>query len=76
MWKPPLNFITLHYAYIVTLGILGIVILYPYGNLSVVDAYLFGVSSSTESGLNPFVDLTPKSMEKVADENRSKKVLT
>ncbi|GFF78286.1 putative cation transporter [Aspergillus udagawae] len=53
MWKPPLNFITLHYAYIVTLGILGIVILYPYGNLSVVDAYLFGVSSSTESGLNP-----------------------
>lgn len=53
MWKPPLNFITLHYAYIITLGILGIVILYPYGNLSAVDAYLFGVSSSTESGLNP-----------------------
>ncbi|EAW10777.1 putative potassium uptake transporter [Aspergillus clavatus NRRL 1] len=55
MWRPPVNFITLHYAYIITLGILGIAVLYPYGNLRAVDAYLFGVSSSTESGLNPFV---------------------
>ncbi|RHZ48952.1 putative potassium uptake transporter [Aspergillus thermomutatus] len=38
----------------------GIVILYPYGNLSAIDAYLFGVSSSTESGLNPYVDLIPE----------------
>ncbi|GAB1313193.1 Potassium transport protein [Madurella fahalii] len=52
MWKPRLNFITLHYAYIITLSLLGLLILYPYGNLSAVDAYFFGASSSTESGLN------------------------
>ncbi|KAJ4994028.1 low-affinity potassium transport protein [Stagonosporopsis vannaccii] len=53
MWKPPINFITLHYAYILSFGILALLILYPYGNLSAVDAYFFGVSASTESGLNP-----------------------
>ncbi|KAG4438610.1 hypothetical protein IFR05_005893 [Cadophora sp. M221] len=52
MWKPPINFITLHYAYIITLGVLGLIIIYPYGNMPAVDAYFFGVSSSTESGLN------------------------
>ncbi|KAI0579856.1 Potassium transport protein 1 [Pyrenophora tritici-repentis] len=31
-------------------------IMYPYGNLSAIDTYYFGVSCSTESGLNP-VDL-------------------
>ncbi|KAL7775760.1 hypothetical protein CFE70_009604 [Pyrenophora teres f. teres 0-1] len=56
MWKPPINFITLHYAYIFSFGILAMAILYPYGNLSAIDAYYFGVSCSTESGLNP-VDL-------------------
>jgi len=29
------------------------VILYPQKNLRAVDAYFFGVSASTESGLNP-----------------------
>ncbi|KAJ4342571.1 hypothetical protein N0V95_006911 [Ascochyta clinopodiicola] len=53
MWKPPINFITLHYAYILSFGILALIILYPYGNLSAIDSYLFGVSASTESGLNP-----------------------
>ncbi|PLB50276.1 cation transporter [Aspergillus steynii IBT 23096] len=53
MWKPRVNFITLHYAYIIFLGILGLIILYPYGNLTAIDAYFFGVSASTESGLNP-----------------------
>ncbi|KAK0105984.1 hypothetical protein ONS95_004491 [Cadophora gregata] len=52
MWKPPINFITLHYAYIIALGIVGFIIIYPYGNMPSVDAYFFGVSASTESGLN------------------------
>ncbi|KAF2247945.1 potassium transporter [Trematosphaeria pertusa] len=52
MWTPPLNFISLHYAYILSLGLLGLIIMYPYGNLRAVDAYFFGVSASTESGLN------------------------
>ncbi|KAL1801178.1 hypothetical protein ACET3X_001520 [Alternaria dauci] len=53
MWKPPINFITLHYAYILSFGILALIIVYPYGNLSAIDAYFFGVSASTASGLNP-----------------------
>ncbi|KAG9232849.1 putative cation transporter [Amylocarpus encephaloides] len=52
MWKPPLNFITLHYGYIITAGILGLILIYPSGNMRAVDAYFFGVSASTESGLN------------------------
>ncbi|KAL4942513.1 hypothetical protein BDV06DRAFT_191971 [Aspergillus oleicola] len=53
MWKIPVNFILLHYAYIIALGLLGIVVFLPYGNVSAIDSYFFGVSSSTESGLNP-----------------------
>lgn len=34
------------------MGLLGLAILYPYGNISAVDSYFFGVSASTESGLN------------------------
>ncbi|KAE8158824.1 cation transport protein-domain-containing protein [Aspergillus tamarii] len=56
MWKPPVNFITLHYTYIILCSLLGIVILYPYGNLSAINAFFFGVSSATVSGLN-VVDL-------------------
>jgi hypothetical protein len=44
-------------TYIVFLGILGLIVIYPYGNLAAVDAYFFGVSASTESGLNTFVAL-------------------
>jgi hypothetical protein len=29
-------------------------ILYPYGNLAAVDAFFFGASGSTESGLNTY----------------------
>ncbi|KAH7110202.1 hypothetical protein B0J13DRAFT_292561 [Dactylonectria estremocensis] len=47
-----LNFVTLHYAYIIFMGLLSIPILYPYGNLKAIDAYFFGASASTESGLN------------------------
>ncbi|KAL4881713.1 putative cation transporter [Aspergillus karnatakaensis] len=53
MWKLPINFIFLHYTYILFLGLLGIAVFYPYGNVSGIDSYFFGVSSSTESGLNP-----------------------
>jgi Trk-type K+ transport system membrane component len=52
MWKPSLDFITLHYAYIITLSVLSLLIVYPYGNLQAVDAFFFGASASTESGLN------------------------
>ncbi|KAI1740313.1 potassium transporter [Xylaria scruposa] len=53
MWRPPINFITLHYAWIIFCGLLGLVILYPGRNISAIDAYFFGASASTESGLNP-----------------------
>ncbi|KAK0624148.1 potassium transporter [Immersiella caudata] len=53
MWKPELNFITIHYLYIVVCGFSGLLFLLPYGNLSAVDSLFFGVSASTESGLNP-----------------------
>ncbi|KAL4990566.1 cation transport protein-domain-containing protein [Aspergillus falconensis] len=46
MWKIPANFILLHW----------LAVFYPYGNVSAIDSYFFGVSSSTESGMNP-VDL-------------------
>ncbi|KAJ5806046.1 uncharacterized protein N7503_003648 [Penicillium pulvis] len=52
MWKPPVDFLTLHYAWIITLSVLSLAIIYPYGNLRAVDAYFFGASASTESGLN------------------------
>lgn len=36
------------------MGLLAIPILYPAGNLRAVDAYFFGASASTESGLNTY----------------------
>ncbi|KAJ5751980.1 hypothetical protein N7520_008897 [Penicillium odoratum] len=39
-------------AWILLLGIASLFIIYPYGNLRAIDAYFFGASSSTESGLN------------------------
>ncbi|KKZ62581.1 hypothetical protein EMCG_02990 [[Emmonsia] crescens] len=54
MWKPPLTFITIHYAYIITLSISSLIVLYPYGNLKAIDAYFFGASGCTESGLNTY----------------------
>jgi Trk-type K+ transport system membrane component len=52
MWKPELNYITLHYAWIIFAGLLALVVIYPYGNMSAMDAWFFGASASTESGLN------------------------
>ncbi|KAJ5170522.1 uncharacterized protein N7500_003305 [Penicillium coprophilum] len=51
MWTS-INFLSLHYAWIITLSILSLAIIYPYGNLKAIDAYFFGASASTESGLN------------------------
>ncbi|KAI9896957.1 hypothetical protein N3K66_007979 [Trichothecium roseum] len=56
MWRPPINFVTLHYAYIILIGLSSFIFLYPEGNLSAINAYHFGVSASTVSGLN-VVDL-------------------
>ncbi|KAG9258890.1 high-affinity potassium transporter [Emericellopsis atlantica] len=50
--KPPINFVTIHYVYIIFMGLLSLAILYPAGNLKAIDAYFFGASASTESGLN------------------------
>ncbi|KAJ4127711.1 hypothetical protein NW768_007983 [Fusarium equiseti] len=52
MYRPPINFLTLHYAYILFMGLLALPILYPYGNMDAIDAWFFGASASTESGLN------------------------
>ncbi|RYP44221.1 hypothetical protein DL768_009285 [Monosporascus sp. mg162] len=54
MWRPPIpiNFLTLHYTWIIFCSLLGIVVFLPYGNVSAIDAYFFGASASTESGLN------------------------
>ena len=37
------------------MSLLSLAILYPAGNLKAIDAYFFGASASTESGLNTFV---------------------
>ncbi|KAL5590804.1 hypothetical protein FOBRF1_014361 [Fusarium oxysporum] len=52
MLRPPINFLTLHYAYIILMGLIALPILYPYGNMPAIDAWFFGASASTESGLN------------------------
>ncbi|RKK73707.1 Low-affinity potassium transport protein [Fusarium oxysporum] len=52
MLRPSINFLTLHYAYIILMGLIALPILYPYGNMPAIDAWFFGASASTESGLN------------------------
>ena len=42
-------------AYIIFMGLLALPILYPYGNMDAIDAWFFGASASTESGLNTSV---------------------
>ncbi|KAH8753323.1 hypothetical protein F5883DRAFT_198681 [Diaporthe sp. PMI_573] len=39
-------------AWIILCGLLGLVVLTPEGNIAAIDAYFFGASASTESGLN------------------------
>ncbi|KAK5174893.1 uncharacterized protein LTR77_000029 [Saxophila tyrrhenica] len=50
-----LNFVNLHYAYIILCSLFAFIIIYPYGNLRPIDAFFFGVSGNTESGLNTYV---------------------
>ncbi|KAF5508931.1 Low-affinity potassium transport protein [Colletotrichum fructicola] len=52
MWKPKLNFISLHYTWILFCSLLSFPVLYSAGNLAAIDAFFFGASGSTESGLN------------------------
>lgn len=51
-----LNFIFLHYAYIISWAILGSIILYPGGNIRYIDALFQAAGAATQSGLNT-VDL-------------------
>lgn len=39
-------------AWIIFCSLLGLVVLYPNGDMSAIDAFFFGASASTESGLN------------------------
>ncbi|KAK6354710.1 low affinity potassium transporter [Orbilia brochopaga] len=50
--RPRLNFITLHYLFIVGFCIVGSIMLYPIKNMAYVDALFFASGASTQSGLN------------------------
>ncbi|KAK6352481.1 low affinity potassium transporter [Orbilia blumenaviensis] len=54
--RPRLNFITLHYLYIIGWAIVGSILLYPLRNLPYVDCLFHATGASTQSGLNT-VDL-------------------
>lgn len=54
--KLHLNFIFLHYAYIISWAIIGSIIVYPAGNIRYIDALFQSVGAATQSGLNT-VDL-------------------
>jgi Trk-type K+ transport system membrane component len=51
-----LNFIFLHYAYIISWAIIGSIIVYPCGNIRYIDALFQSAGAATQSGLNT-VDL-------------------
>ncbi|RGP61477.1 putative potassium transporter trk-1 [Fusarium sporotrichioides] len=51
MWRPNLNFVKLHYIYIICMGLSSFLFIYPNGKLSAIDAYFLGVSASTVTGL-------------------------
>ncbi|KAK2126155.1 cation transport protein-domain-containing protein [Fusarium oxysporum II5] len=51
MWRPNLNFVKIHYIYIICMGLSSFLFIYPEGKLSAIDAYFFGVSASTVTGL-------------------------
>ncbi|KAJ5754331.1 hypothetical protein N7533_003874 [Penicillium manginii] len=56
-----LNFILLHYTYIIAWAIIGSIILYPQGNIAYIDALFQAAGSATQSGLNT-VDLNQLSL--------------
>ncbi|OAG04634.1 potassium transport protein TRK1/TRK2 [Paraphaeosphaeria sporulosa] len=51
-FKPRLNFITIHYMYIVSMALIGSVILYPAKDMAYIDALFFASGGATQSGLN------------------------
>jgi hypothetical protein len=51
-WLPRLNFIRIHYAWVIFCALVAFPVLMPQGNLAAIDAFFFGASGSTESGLN------------------------
>ncbi|RDA85262.1 hypothetical protein CP532_2333 [Ophiocordyceps camponoti-leonardi (nom. inval.)] len=59
MWEP--NFLLLHYAGIIFLALLALPILYPGGNMALIDAFFMGFSSATDAGL-PSVDCSGLSL--------------
>ncbi|KAF2276492.1 potassium transport protein TRK1/TRK2 [Westerdykella ornata] len=51
-WIPSMNFITIHYTYIIGMALLGSIIIYPAGNMAYIDALFFASGAATQSGLN------------------------
>ena len=47
-----LNFILLHYCYIISLGFITSIIIYPGNKLAYIDALFFSAGAATQSGLN------------------------
>ncbi|KAK4992170.1 low affinity potassium transporter [Elasticomyces elasticus] len=50
--QPKLNFITIHYLYMIGMTIIGSILLYPAGGLRYIDALFFAAGATTQSGLN------------------------
>lgn len=50
--RPQLNFLSLHYIYILLMTIAGSIIIYGATNMAYVDALFFAAGSATQSGLN------------------------
>ncbi|KAK2743057.1 low affinity potassium transporter [Myotisia sp. PD_48] len=49
---PRLNFIRIHYTYVLFLTILGLIVFYPMKNASAIDAFFMSTSAATVTGLN------------------------
>ncbi|CZT20370.1 related to potassium transporter TRK-1 [Ramularia collo-cygni] len=52
MWRPPINYVILHYTWILFCCLLAFLILSPEGNLQAIDAFFFACSANTESGVD------------------------
>ncbi|KEY72927.1 hypothetical protein S7711_06755 [Stachybotrys chartarum IBT 7711] len=52
-WRPAVNFVNLHYVYIIGMALVCFLTIFAGGNVAAIDAFLFGSSAATHSGLNP-----------------------
>ncbi|UPX19791.1 low affinity potassium transporter [Ascochyta rabiei] len=50
--RPRMNFITLHYTYLIVMTLIGSVIIYGSRNMAYIDALFFASGAATQSGLN------------------------